>query len=505
MKKLSKWSLQVLKLYGLIWLFIGAFSSSLQAQNQTVSLNHQFYIPLEQQLLENEQRLHFSFKPLLQRDLKLTEAQQQNLLPYLQLKRQTDKSFVSRKFFHEHLIQLDTNQIVLTLDPLLNLQFGFEEREDPREIDLYKNMRGFRLRLDLGDKISVLSSFRENQANLPLYLSRRTQASSVAYGQGRVKRFNDGFDFNMASSRLVYQASDRFTFQFGSDKHFIGNGYRSFLLSDLSFNYPFFRIQSNWWKGKLKYENLFTLFQDLDRINSNGNGEGLFERKQAAFHFLSYAPSQKLNLSLFEGTIFPSLDSGGNIPVGANYYVPLIFLNSLIEGDGQKGNSRQGINFSYQLVKKVLFYGQLAMNDFEVDQLSTQLGGKWFVSDALTFQAEFNARTNQNNTSLFHHYNESLTHPVSGDFQELLGAVYWSKGRFMSRLIGNYIQQEQTEIAFLDARQSYLVNTANNLTFSIGLQYRDTNTPITFQTPQQNSLHIYIGLSTNFQNLYFNY
>ena len=77
----------------------------------------------------------------------------------------------------------------------------------------------------------------------------------MAYGQGRVKSFEEGYDFNMASSRITYTPTDYLNIQLGHDKHFIGNGERSLLLSDLSFNYPFIRLQSDWLNGKLKYQN----------------------------------------------------------------------------------------------------------------------------------------------------------------------------------------------------------------------------------------------------------
>ena len=44
----------------------------------------------------------------------------------------------------------------------------------------------------------------------------------------------------MRSSGFVsVEASDNFIVQFDHGKHFIGDGYRSLLLSDNSFNYPF--------------------------------------------------------------------------------------------------------------------------------------------------------------------------------------------------------------------------------------------------------------------------
>ena len=52
-------------------------------------------------------------------------------------------------------------------------------------------------------------------------------------------------------------------------KTFYKDGYRSLLLSDNSFNYPFLRLQSNF--GKFQYTNLYCEFQDMKNYLSSEN------------------------------------------------------------------------------------------------------------------------------------------------------------------------------------------------------------------------------------------
>ena len=66
----------------------------------------------------------------------------------------------------------------------------------------------------------------------------------------------------MSSGYVIYRPNNMFTLQFGHGKHFIGNGYRSLLLSDNSFNYPFLRIQTTF--GKIQYTNLYAELQDIN-------------------------------------------------------------------------------------------------------------------------------------------------------------------------------------------------------------------------------------------------
>ena len=209
------------------------------AQNQNIPLNQPFSFELNRQIIQSDQIVHSSFKPML-----LRESGTKGVVSSLAFKQDKSKAWGYRKLIEEHLISLDTGLIQLTIDPVFNFELSedFEEHNnDTREVTrLYNNTRGFHIRLLVGEKVAIESSFRENQAILPYYLDQRTRNSSVAFGQGRTKTFkDDGFDFAMASSYLSYSPSDRINIQVGHGKHFVGNGHRSLLLSDLAFNYPF--------------------------------------------------------------------------------------------------------------------------------------------------------------------------------------------------------------------------------------------------------------------------
>jgi hypothetical protein len=134
--------------------------------------------------------------------------------------------------------------------------------------------------------------------------------------------------------------------------------------------------------------------------------------------------------------------------------------------------------------------------------MAYQLGGKLFLGKAWTLQLEYNKGKQQTQTSLYHHYNESLTHPYQSDYEEFLGGLYYHKNRWMTRLLINNIAY-YVNVDFVDFRQSYIVNPAYNLTFNFGLQYRSDRVPT--YTAASESLYLYFSLSTNLQNLYFNY
>ena len=490
-----KWLRVIVLIKGMLLPFLSI------TQPFNIPLNQTFQIEYEKSLLKDNNRLVGSFKPVIFSQNEGVQRTNFDSLLFFN-KRRKDKSFVARKLFHEHFIALDTGIIHLSIDPLLNLELGEELEEDPRNINLYKNTRGFNIKLGVGEKVAIESSFRENQANLPLYLNERTKQTQVAYGQGRVKTFNEvGFDFSMSSAYISYSPLSNINIQAGHGKHFIGSGHRSLLLSDLSFNYPFLRINTSWFEQKLHYHNLFASLQDLNRLASGSLSEGLFERKQAAFHYLEYRVGEKLNVGLFEGTIFPSIDSSGNHDAGLNYWVPIIFLNSLIEAPDRNGNSLLGMNIEFQLAKRFRVYQQFSVFDENFESLGFQSGIKWFASSKLFMQIELNNINHDFIDNEYHHNNESLAHPIQAEVLEALAIFQFKHERWLTRLSNHYIDLDGNEIMYFDFRQSFIVNPSNLMSLNLGVQYRDE----TIENGTNQSTYLYFGLSTNLQNLYFNY
>src|SRR5690554_111659 len=524
MKKLKTWTLKWSKAFA-FFLFL-LIPGIVWSQNQNLPLNHQFHHDFERKAIQSDAVFHSSFKPILQRKAAELVKSDSALSPHLYIEKKGERSFVARKLFYEHLIFLDSNNIQLSIDPILNLEVGDELRDEGRSDSkrYYKNTRGFIARLNIGNQLSVSSSFRENQAVLPFYLSQRIAETKVAYGQGRVKNFGDhGYDFAMASATVSYSPAERLNLQLGHGKHFVGEGYRSFLLSDLTFNYPYFRIQSDWLNGKLNYQNMFALFQDISRLDNSGLNEGVFERKQGVFHFVNYSPTANFSFGVFEGFIYPSLDTSGNISVPASYWIPLIGFNSVSNASGEKGNTTLGVNLKWELFRKLKLYGQLSFFDEQIKQYKYQAGGKLFLGKPWTIQLEYNQGVDQH-LGIYHHYNESLTHPAFGDFQEIVAGIYLHQERWMSRLIFNHLEMNHQKVNYLDFRQSYVINPSYNFTVSAGLQYRKAeniqldddnigahpNSKIIVNNGSpplgiENSLYLYISVSTNLQNTYFNY
>ena len=192
--------------------------------------------------------------------------------PKFSTKDKSKGTYLYRKFREESFVVVNdtADKFRLNIDPLFNFQLGID-RADTTGEKLYTNTRGFMVRGGIGNKFAFETSFYENQSTFPRYLdsyiatttklfpqpANTNENYAVIPGQGRSKPFKkNGYDYAMASGYVSYTPNKYFNFQIGNGKNFIGDGYRSLLLSDNAFNYPYARITTTY--KNIQYTNLYT-------------------------------------------------------------------------------------------------------------------------------------------------------------------------------------------------------------------------------------------------------
>ena len=152
---------------------------------------------------------------------------------------ENNEGWFIRKWRHESLFEIDTTGFKLNVDPLFDFQLA--RQKSPRA-NYYTNTRGIILHGNLNKELYFQSTYYENQATFPTYLSDYINSSRVVPGQSYMRHYKSGgFDYGHSSGVLYYQLNRNFEFSFGQDKLFVGDGYRSLLLSDVPYNYPFLR------------------------------------------------------------------------------------------------------------------------------------------------------------------------------------------------------------------------------------------------------------------------
>jgi hypothetical protein len=492
---------------------------NVNAQHSNLLLGNSYSSNFNQLIYAEESDLHTSFKSIIKSDLNF------DVDSILESQIQSDYSnWYLRKMFSEHFFLLKGEDYRLFASPIINLTSG---KEFIQEKNTFTNTRGFVIEGDLGKKISFFSSFAENQSIFPDYLDAQIRKNLVVPGQGYARGFKEtGFDYAMSSGYVFYRPNKMFAVQFGHGKHFIGDGYRSLLLSDNTFNYPYLRIQTTFWK--VQYTNLYTELQDINYFIDNGivNYDVMgYAKKYMSSHYLSINATKKLNISLFESVIWRMNHAPGSSGFDVNYLNPIVMLRPVEFSVGSSGNVLVGLNLNYKLPFSSYFYGQLLLDEFTLEQIKSnngywankfayQLGYKIFNAfsiDNLTLQTEYNlARpytySHFNTQQNYAHYNQPLAHPLGANFSELLlllnyrwkkfvidGKIIFSKYgsdikadpfSYGSNVYVNYndrpadfgidmYQGNLTTVNIKIFNISYIVNPKTNLKINIGVTLRD--------------------------------
>jgi len=232
-------------------------------------------------------------------------------------------------------VHVDTKDFDLHVKPVLYFSAG---RDVNSASSPYINSRGVELRGKIDNKISFYTFLTENQAVFPKYVQDYSSSRGIVPNEGFWKLFGgNGYDFFTARGYIQFDATKHIGIQFGHDRNFVGNGYRSLLLSDISAPYPFIKIQTKIWK--LQYTNLFAeLTADAPYTATGSLGTKEFPKKFMTLHHLSLNVSKKLNFGIFESVIFHRGDSTGTA-IEFNYLNPVIFYSSIEQQTGSPDNA----------------------------------------------------------------------------------------------------------------------------------------------------------------------
>ncbi len=303
---------------------------------------------------------------------------------------------------------------------------------------------GTHVKLNINNDFTFAASVYGGKSSFPFFNDTgiSTQKIIPAYGQAYGNSKN-GYSFVDYTGYVSYSPNNSkiFNLQLGRDKHFIGDGYRSLLLSDYGPAYPYFRMNANLWR--LQYNAWYSWMYDVSTANGMKKD---YTNKFGTFHYLSYNIIKELNVGLFENIVWRGTDSNQVRTFEVNYLNPVIFLRPQEYAVGSPDNSFIGVNINGTLFRHLKLYGQLALDEFFLKEVRArrgwwgnkqgwQLGAKYinaFGISGLKLQVEYNevrpytyshGVVQQN----YAHYGMPLAHPLGANFRELLGFVNYRK------------------------------------------------------------------------------
>ena len=423
-------------------LFCFVFSLNSYSQHTNLLLGRNYSSDINKSLYTSKDFLHTSFKPIVRSNLSfridsVSENHSHNVY----------NTWLLRKVFSEHLIVLEGSDYRVVASPIINFSTGKEFLDSK---STFTNSRGYLIEGDLGEKLSFSTSFVENQAVFPNYLDSYIRDNRVVPGQGYARDFKEkGFDYAMSAGYVTYKTNNMFTFQFGHGKNFVGDGYRSLLLSDNTFNYPYLKIQTTFWN--VQYTNLYAELMDINYFKthmvSNWDQIG-YPKKYLSSHYLSVNLTKDFNLSLFEAVVWRMNHAPGSRGFDINYLNPIAMLRPLEFSINSPDNVLLGVNTKY-VFQRSYIYGQIVLDEFSISELrkddgwwankiGCQLGYKMFDLfniHRLTCQAEYNyvrpyTYAHHNPQQNYAHYNQPLAHPLGANFSEFLIMANYKWKRF---------------------------------------------------------------------------
>ncbi len=494
---------------------------SLKAQFYNLPSEYGFSLLTERNLAAKDSSIHTGVKPYIHffSNKYIHESDSQVVFKYI-----SDDPAVDL-IFYNHLINVQSKKenYKLRIDPLIGYDLG-RNLVDTVTRNLGTNTRGFVASAYIGNDFYCETIFSENQSFYPDYLISFSQATGVTPGQGRHKPFKiRGYDYAFSTGFFSYQAFKNLNIQVGHGKHKIGRGYRSLLLSDNSFNYPYARITQQWFGGKLQYTNIYAVLMNLVPANKIPvpNAERLYQKKPAAFQYLSYNFTEFLNIGLFQGIIAEVGNSKNKPQLDWMYASPVIFSHAAYYGMNSKNNVLLGADAKLKLTNTINLYGQFMADDISnKDTLGNgmgyQVGINYFNAlgvKNLFFQAEYNSTTEKayknpldvQTIQSYSHYNQPLAF-TPGTGSELVLIADYKKKNFYGNVKYHYQsvlfnKKELYSNNIINTVVGYMINRAYNLCFNIGYVYRYQNFN-TFNVDNHSTHYLYFGIKTNLYNVY---
>jgi hypothetical protein len=493
-------------------------------QNQMVSMHRLSHLEVERSVSKRDSMVHMGMKPYFENQF--------NLESVYGHERDDSKYYyhVSTKLFRDHLIDIKGDDYALDGDILIDLSLGYDFSDTSSFQDtswIFNNTRGFRIQGDIGKKVSFQTMLLENQSRFAAYVNQFADSMGVVPGQGRTKDFKgDGFDYNASHGWVSISPIQQLNLQIGHGKHFIGHGYRSMLLSDNASNYPFLKATGFLLKGKIQYSWLYAGLQSLERLPLGEVPESLFREKSGSFYYLSFIPLPMVEIGLFESVIWERWDSSGTKPLDGKIFIPVIGINTALNGFSSANNVLVGLNLKIKPRDGLALYGQLAVDDPAKERLAYQCGIMVydFLIRHLHAQLEYNRASKGMYTSPegiqgFWHMNQSMAHPLGNQFEEVVGLLNYRYNRLLFQGKVNYqvfdsspggsvmtnpeeIHLEQVASNWItDFSLGIMVNPKTNLNLTIGWLKRDWSlSHLDHQTDW-----VYVSLRSSLFNQYYDF
>ena len=327
-----------------------------------------------------------------------------------------------------HLYAVDTKEFTMRVDPVLYFQYG---HPDDGTNYTYQNTRGLLVRGNIARKVGFYTYVSDNQERDPLYVRQWSAAhGGEAPGEGLTKTYGqNGFDYFDFRGGVSFNLAKYIHVQYAYDKLFIGNGFRSLMLSDFSNDYVFLRLNARVWK--LDYE--MVVAETIQSVPQVGRDER--PKNYMSLHHLSAQLAKWLNIGLYENIM-----ESGVYGLQLSYLNPVIFYRAAESNLGAAGKANVAFDIKSNITRHLQLYGTLLFDEFHIDEILHYGNGSWTNKQAVQgglkytdvlgirnfdLQGEVNlirpfCYANYDSTTNFTHYWQPLAHPLGANIREFI-------------------------------------------------------------------------------------
>ncbi len=433
-----------------------------------------------QKIIDLDMNFHSSIQPY-----RLNDVQQ---IKYFQDQSTQVENF--ERAFKSNLLAIKNDEWNIYMQPYLNFTYNTVDLKDFKTDNIYGI--GFDISASYSDKLAVgilyANHFSKNGSIFNDVFNK-----GYYPGMSELKNSSNGLQrAQFFQAYLSYSPNKHFNFEVGNGKQFIGEGYRSLILSDNANNSPYLKFSTNFWK--ISYTNIFAMQQNLDavRVGLNTGSPQKFKRKFSSSHYLDWNVSKWLSIGLFETVIWSAKDSVYDRGFDVNYLNPVIFYRPVEFSVGSPDNVLIGLNYKIKLLKNNLIYGQLMLDEFLFKEIkadfqhyfnpqSTDKFGWWankyaiqlgwktydlFKVNGLSTRFEFNfirpfTYAHSNPVQSYSNDGQSLAHPKGAGLAEFIAQLNYQKNQL--NYYFSYFHVSQKLPYFNEEQLGTNVNFSNSL------------------------------------------
>ncbi|TWR25914.1 gliding motility protein RemB [Mucilaginibacter pallidiroseus] len=524
-----------------------AFAQNAKAQSVPLPQSYQFNQKFNADVYSKSNSIHTTLRPFL---IDSTLQRRYNELMNVGVD-STRKNWFLRKLFNEHLFEVNEKDYTFYADLLTENLIGYDFKNKSKPANFKPvgfilkskyglNTRGFQAGGTIGKKFSFYTSGYENQAVFADYYADYVSQTGMVPGQAYDRNFGKlEKDWSYVTAILSYTPIQSLNITLGQDKTFIGDGYRSILLSDYAANYPMLRVTANF--GPVQYMAMWAYLQDFRETKFDTFGSN--RRKWGLFHYADWNVNSDLSLGFFNAYIAPEADDQGNRRgFDVNFINPVFFASSLGPSN-LPGSALFGFTGKYKVFDKSALYSQVLFDklesttgkqntgSFQVGLRGADIGG----IKNFNYLVEYNTSkpytyADERSITAYTFDRQPMAHPFGANFKEILGILNYTTGRFDFQgqaLYGKYGrdvaatdnsgkdvnkpfetsagtstgQGLNTKLYYAEGTVSYMLNPKYNLRFEVGGIYRKEKNALT----EQNTAMITFGLRSSFRNLYHDF